>query len=267
MDQNTERKFRWSDISVFIQMILMAIGTIFLVIASIKFYCYLTFIYGDITEGSGYGFTIGQTKQEVYKIAQSKFKKGKIVEIEADLGRSKKYWSKNLEHNKKHKVSDVETWFHQWDCWQLELEEDDPNLFRTIIFKGNHVSFISLFKVEYPTYPEVKPLEVEFLNEWIPTKMENPSKIVVGQTYEEAYQTLLDISREPSYEKLVIKTASHCRRVITNFTMDEYLFIGPYEDWRLYYETGLSKSKNTLFLKFADGKLIRILRQRDYCAL
>jgi len=262
MDKKAHRKFRWSELSILTKIILTTLGSIFglliLVVVSYIAYFYLTYIHEDITEGSGYGFTIGQTKQEVYRIAQSKFKDGELLEIEPDLGREE-YLAKNLELNKRHKISDVEPWFDQWNHWQLEIEGDDPYLFTVLQFKKNTISCIGLLKKNHNN--------LELQKEWIAPRMENPPKLVVGQTYKEVYQALLSISREPSYQKLVLSTGWMARRPIEEFTHEEYRLISPYDKWKVYYGGGKISAFNSLEFIFANGKLVSIHRHRQHFEL
>lgn len=254
MDQNSDRKIKWSELSILTQLILTALGyncgILFLIIVSIIGCVYQN---EDFTEGTAYGFTIGQTKQEVYRNAQSKYKKGEIVQIEPDLGREE-YLQVNPELNHGHKVANVDEWFDLWNSWTLKIDGEDFYLYTVIDIEESTVSWIGLLRKNHH--------ELELQNEWIAPNMENPPKIFAGQTFKEVYQALLTISRDPAYEKLVVSTGWMVRRPVTKFTQDEYRFISPYDRWQLMY-SGKMIHNNYLEFKFANGKLIHINRHRQ----
>jgi hypothetical protein len=211
-------------------------------------FLYVSYVDKEVTAGDAYGFTIGQTKADVYRIARSKFQQGHITEIHTIRNREeeiKRFTEINGDDNYR-TVAEVRGWFDRWNHWSLWLDGENRVLLAIVTFHGNRVS-----DVYHPTDGEVG----EFADaDGVPLKL--------GQTYSEAYEALESLSRTAGYETLVVRSGWMARRQPVEFQDSEYRFVEEFDEWTLL----VSKRSfmNFIRLTFENGRLSRIYRHRKY---
>ena len=225
------------------------LGVAVLIPAGYVAYLYGTYIDETLTSGSGYGFTIGQSKRQVYEAAGQELRAGRIVSINTVDDREEEIkahpW---LEDDLT--VADARERFTRWDHWALWLYRPGghPSLLALIVFDGDELSGVG------------QPGQLG--PRWHPPNF--PSLGVhQGQTRDEVFAVIEALSRSSGYNGLRLSTGWMARRQPKTFAMAELQLVEADDDWTLL--VGPERSYfNTIRLRFADGKLVEIHRHRQY---
>jgi hypothetical protein len=224
------------------------------ILVPVTYCCFLYFSYVDkeITAGTAYGFTVGQSKQDAYKRAQLQFLNGEITRIDTILTRDEevKLFPKINGSVSYHTVAEVRGLFENWDQWSLWLNGDKPSLLAILRFQGDRLSGVD----------SGSPGPGETLL----VAGGNATNFRAGQSYKEVYQTLEALSRTPGYERLVLDTGWMARRQPVEFKDAEYRFVAEYDEWTLL--VGDSRL-NSIQLTFNEGRLVRVHRHRQHFEL
>jgi hypothetical protein len=121
------RNFKFSELSPISQWVLRISGLILLAIFFLVAYFYFTFIDENITQGSGYGFSIGEDKRTVFNDISKIYNK-EIVRIavfaDGDIVFPKGHLWNNSTSNRKVTFSKQEFQeISQFDHWRLHFNE------------------------------------------------------------------------------------------------------------------------------------------------
>ncbi len=228
----------------------VVVGVVLLIPAVYLAYLYFTYIDDTVTTGSAYGFTIGQTKTESYRLAREKFGRGEIVGIDNNRGREEELLRSPWLEIEFHSVSAVADRFDQWNHWGLWLREDDPSLLAIVKWHGDRVSGVGSPGTLGDTW-KADGVDVS---------------IRTGQTYAEVYETLKVLDQSSGFEDLALRTGWMARRQPVDFTEAEFPLVEPCDEWTLLVDEEWSYF-NTIELRFAEGALKAINRHRQYFEL
>nr|NIU00702.1 hypothetical protein [Nitrosopumilaceae archaeon]NIV65641.1 hypothetical protein [Nitrosopumilaceae archaeon]NIX61304.1 hypothetical protein [Nitrosopumilaceae archaeon] len=128
---NQERIFRFSDLpprnQAVIKFLLLVIGIFTFFLTSTFSYCALTTIHKRVKEGKAYGFTIGESKRNVFDNALKNYgDRIQLIYIGEHPGIEKKFeFSKNKFEN-----------ISNFDTWTLHLDENLMDSFTLYFKKG-----------------------------------------------------------------------------------------------------------------------------------
>jgi len=201
-------------------------------------FLYLSYIDKTITSGTAYGFTIGQAKADVYRIAQLQFRDGDIEAIDTLRSRDEELKQFPEIIGDRHKVSEVRDWFESWNQWSLWLEGEKPVLLAVLKFHGDQLNH--------------------------PWQAPNADDLGfrTGQSYSEAYSRLEALVT--AHASMVVDTGWMARRQPMSFDDSEYRFVSEQDEWTLLVNDDYF---NTVRLSFTRGRLSRIHRHRQYFEL
>ena len=215
-------------------------------------YLYITYINTTIVSGSGYGFTIGQSKEQAYEAAKRAFEAGNLAGINTVQDRNEELllnpW---LEADLP--VKDAVDRIEGWDTWSLSLNtsSDRPSLLGVVVFEGDYVSSVG------------QPGKLS--SRWNPP--EYPAlDIHKGQTRAQVAVVFQALSQSPGYESLRLSTGWMARRQPKTFAQAEFRYVEGNDDWTLLVDQKWSYF-NTVRLRFHDGALAEIHRHRQYFEL
>jgi hypothetical protein len=207
-------------------------------------FLYLSYLDVTTTSGSAYGYTIGQTRADAYRVAQAQFRGGDIEAIDTLRNREVE-----IEHfpgivggAARHKISEVRDSFERWDQWALWLEGETHDPLAILKFHGDRLHDLDLSQ---PGHPDDLGLRV-------------------GQSYAEVYSALESLAALPEYASLVVDTGWMARRQPVSFGDSEYRLVAEQDEWTLLVN---GSYLNTIRLSFHDGRLVRIYRRRQYFEL
>jgi hypothetical protein len=225
---------------------------VFVTVAYVGF-LYFSFLDKTVTSGSAYGFTIGQSKAEAYRIAQTQFQNGEISRIHTigsreeelvrypEVNRSDSYYS----------VTEVRDWFDNWNHWSLWSAPNFKTPLVIITFKGKHVQGVGA--------------PGNLGASWTPPNTKDIT-ITAGQTYHEVYRSLETLLQAPGYESLQLDTGWMARRQPDQLEDYEFRFVANDDRWTLLI--GSSESFfNNVELGFSQNRLTSIRRHRQYYEL
>jgi len=228
------------------------LALLLLVPAAYVGYLYITYIDRTLVSGSGYGFTIGQSKLQAYEAAQRAFEAGKLVGIDTVHDRDEElqlYPWLEADLPVEHVLDRIDGWDH----WSLSLNtsSDRPSLLAVVVFEGDKVSGVGQpgklgARWHPPAFPAVE--------------------IHQGQTRAQVAAMFQALSQSPGYESLRISTGWMARRQPKTFARAEFRYVEGDDDWTLLVDHEWSYF-NTVRLRFHDGALAEIHRHRQYFEL
>ena len=215
--------------------------------ASCVIYLWATSISETTTEGTAYGFEIGQSKADAYRAAQDQFELAAIYGVEAVRTREDEdrlhpgagdyYSAEELEHR-----------FNEWNHWSLWLGASNTPPIGLILFEGDSISSTGLPGATCDSWhPPGAPAGIVF------------SK---GQTYAEAYALLASLSRSPGFSSLLLRSGWMARRQPDKLAASEFDLIKPYDRWKIFMSSERSYFDD-LDLTFEDQRLVEIYRHRQ----
>ena len=225
-------------------------GVVILIPVILVFFLYVSSVDKEVTAGSAYGFTIGQSKADAYRIAQSQFRSGDITAIDTIRNREEEVKRfPEINGNASYRtVAAIEGWFDNWNHWSLWIDGDNPSLLVIFTFNGDRFSGVG----RGPLGEVWQPADADGIT------------FRVGQSYAEVYKLLEALSRSPGYETLVLDTGWMARRQPVELNEAEYRYVAEYDDWTLL----VSRSRlNSIQLTFDQGRLSRVHRHRQYFEL
>ena len=84
-------------------------------------FLYVSYVDKEFIAGSAYGFTIGQSKADAYRIAQLQFRNGGITRIDTIRTREEevRLFPGINGTASYHTVGEVRDWFDNWNQWSL----------------------------------------------------------------------------------------------------------------------------------------------------
>lgn len=250
-------------LKIIFKSILIFLGIALLIPIGIIVFLVFTHINETVESGSAYGFTIGQSKQEAYKIARGQFERGEIIKMSTSINweTSKFLYPKTVEHLT---MKEVERWSNLWDKWELEQDDDGDGV-------GDEGSLMVVIKFHGPKVSEIRlPIYLDGTldslsrnhDRWLVPGLEKGFTVSVGQTYEKVFQFLKSLSESPGYESLVltIKLTPALWQPL-RFTKKEFRLVEPYDAWTLY-KSDPTPGSNNIELIFKDNHLQKIRRYR-----
>lgn len=224
---------------------------IFAVPAGYAGFLYLSYLDETTTSGFAYGFTIGQTRAQAYRIAQAQFRDGDIEAIdtqqnhEQEMRRFAGILGGPPGHlAARHTVSEIRDSFESWDYWfvWLDYKSKPPAALAHLRFHGDRLQELEL----------LQPAPSDDL------------RLRVGQSYAEVYSALESRAPLPEDAVLALATGWMARRQPVSFSDSEYRFVAEEDEWTLKVN---GTYLNTIQLSFHDGRLVRIHRHRQYFEL
>ena len=206
-------------------------------------YLYATYIDDTVNTGSAYGFTIGQSKHEAYRIIQNKYRDGEISKIDTIQDRESEHALHPWLNNEFQNIHEVKERFNEWSDWSIW---NKSQLLAIVKWDGDYVSWVG------------KPRELG--GRWQPENID--LAISRGDSYEGVFQFLQELKAYSKYKDIALKTGWMARRQPTKFTSIEYKLIETHDNWTLVY--GKKNSYfDTITLAFENEVLIEIHRHRQ----
>lgn len=215
-------------------------------------FLFLSYLDVSVTEGSEYGFTIGQSKEQAYRAAQSLFRQGRVSGIDSTGDRDEEI-RMNPWLDRTLTLAEVRPRFLQWDTWVLErIRKPQNEIVAVLQFRGNELESIGRPPPNlFTSWRPANTADVHFRQ---------------GQTRQEVLAELEELTTHGGYEQMRLSTGWMARRQPATFADTEYGLVAPADRWTLF--VGKSQSAfNTIDLEFQDGRLKTIHRHRQYFEL
>lgn len=209
-------------------------------------YLYLSYIHDEVTEGSAYGFTIGQTKEEAYAVVGEMFHEGEIAHMSSERVRGEPFPERRRVPESSH-VGRLRGVFPDWDSWTLE---NAAPYSVHLYWHGDALERIRLYE---------GPGGWRLVDRWSPSAA--PAlEFRVGHSYEEVYRLLLQLDEVQTGPRIRLRTGNLGVRQPVEGSREEYRFVEDLGRWKLYLDEDFWDS---IKLEFEDDRLRRITRHRQ----
>lgn len=235
-----------------IRALLIAAGIVVAIPLGYVSFLFLTYLDEDVTQGSEYGFTIGQSKEQAYRAAQSLFRQGQVSEIHS-IGNLEDEIRMNPWLDRTLTLAEARPRFHQWDDWVLENpRKPQDEIIAVLQFQGDQLESIGLPPPNLVTsWRPANTTDLDFRQ---------------GQTRHEVLAQLEELTTRPGYEQMRLSTGWMARRQPVDFADSEYGLVEHDDRWTML--VGKRRSYfNSIRLEFRDGRLKTIHRHRQYFEL
>jgi hypothetical protein len=218
-----------------------------LVLLLVGFWAYYSFIKinNTIDSGEGYGFKIGASKIESYKIANLLIEQNEITGFQFVYPRE----TYDLIYSPQ-EISKVKEYFHRWDYWVL-TDAKTPQSSRVDLGFENG----SLTRLGKVGNGEFIPI-----NNW-PEGVPNGIEVIrIGDSQASVHEKLEAV--QDNFPLARIKAANLSSYKLPNYALpDEYYLVEDYMSWDFRVNTSFFSNSITLFFDEND-KLINIHRNR-----
>ncbi len=235
-----------------IRALLIAAGIVVAFTLGYVSFLFLSYLDEAVTQGSEYGFTIGQSKEQAYRAAQSLFRQGQVSGIDSTGNRDDEI-RMNPWLDRTLTLAEARPRFHLWNDWILESPRKPQNeIIAVLQFQGDQLKSIGLPPPDLVT-------------SWRPANTAD-LHFRQGQTRHEVLAQLEELTTRPGYEQMRLSTGWMARRQPVGFADSEYGLVEHADRWTMF--VGKPRSFfNTISLEFRDGRLKTIHRHRQYFEL